>query len=73
MNFYCQKLVGDAEFNIAEWNEQYKQVLEMGLSDAEQDKLLFGERECCKEQCFKCLAIVGERRKRTAELLNQQP
>lgn len=63
--FYCQKVVGDDEFSIDEWNKQFKicNDLEIKMPDEEQEE--------CPEQCFNCIAIVGERRKHTQELMNK--
>lgn len=72
MNFYCKKACGDPDFSIAEWNRKYNLAVDMGLSEVEKDKLLddrqFGLQILCEEQCFDCMAIVGERRNKTKSL-----
>ena len=65
MSFYCQHLTGDVNFSIDEWNKVHDQIQGMGLSEKEEKFILFGPQECCKEQCFDCMAIVGERRLKT--------
>lgn len=66
MAFYCQNLIGDANFSIKEWNEQYKICNDLGI------KIPSEPKECCKEQCFECMAIIGERKKKTNDLINKQ-
>lgn len=61
--FYCQRLVGDAEFSIDEWNKQFKVCYDLGI-DMPSDDL-----EPCKEQCFVCMAIVGERQLKTKKII----
>ena len=56
VHFYCQKLCGDANFSINEWNRQFEICNAAGIEMPEDDL------EGCKEQCFDCLAIVGETR-----------
>jgi len=63
--FYCQKVCGDAEFSIDEWNEQFALCNELGIEMPE-------EPEPCTTQCFKCIAIVGEQRIKTKKLMQQQ-
>lgn len=70
-NFYCQKECGEVGFSIDEWNESFIEIQKMPISEAEKEKLLNGED--CKKQCFDCMAIVGERRSKTKELINQLP
>jgi hypothetical protein len=64
-HFYCQKLTGDENFSIEEWNQVYDSIKDAGLSEAEENRILFGDEEGCKEQCFACMAIVGQRRLKT--------
>lgn len=59
-NFYCQQKCGHVDFSIVEWNKLSKEIDAMPISQKEKDKLLHGEP--CKEQCFDCVAIVGETR-----------
>lgn len=63
-NFYCQIKCGEVGFSIEEWNEVYKSV--QGLSEEDQRKILDGIP--CEEQCFACMAIVGERRNKTKSI-----
>lgn len=66
-NFYCQQLCGEVGFSIKEWNKSYIEINKMQISEVEKRKLIDGEP--CVEQCFACIAIVGERRLKTAELM----
>ena len=68
-NFYCQQKCGQVDFDIGEWNESYKEINAMPISEAEKRKLIDGEP--CKEQCFDCIAIVGEQRSKTQKLINK--
>lgn len=63
MNFYCQQKCGEVDFSIEEWNKAFKEIMAMPISEAEKNKLLNGEP--CKEQCFDCIAIVGEQRQKS--------
>jgi hypothetical protein len=65
---YCQKVCGDENFSIEEWNNTYNSINNSGLTEAEENYILFGSGEECKEQCFSCMAIVGERRLKTKQL-----
>jgi hypothetical protein len=58
-HFYCQKLVGDANFSIDEWNKQFKICNDLEIEMPPEPT------EGCKEQCFDCMAIVGEQRLKT--------
>lgn len=60
--FYCQKVVGDANFSITEWNEQFKLCNDLGID-------MPPEPEPCTEQCFECLSIVGARRMKTESII----
>ena len=60
MNFYCQNKCGQENFNIDEWNKKFLLGLQMNLGEKEMFKLL--DREDCIQQCFDCIAIVGETR-----------
>jgi len=61
-NFYCQQKCGEVDFSIDEWNKRYLEIEAMPISQAEKDKLIDGEP--CEKQCFDCMAIVGETRKK---------
>lgn len=67
-HFYCQNLTGDVNFSIEGWNATYESIKGAGLTEAEENYILFGSGEGCKEQCFACMAIVGERRNATKKL-----
>jgi chaperonin GroES len=60
--FYCQRVVGDAEFSIEEWNKQFKICCDLDIEMPD-------EPEPCTKQCFDCMAIVGERQLKTKKLL----
>lgn len=64
---YCQKVIGDINFSIEEWNEQFALCNKLGI-----DCPTNGGGEECKEQCFECAAIVGERRLKTQKLIEKQ-
>lgn len=66
-NFYCQQKCGIVGFSIDEWNKAYKEINAMPISEAEKQRLIDGEP--CTEQCFDCMAIVGERRIKTRKLI----
>lgn len=66
-NFYCQIKCGEVDFSIDQWNESYKQIMAMPISDEGKDKLI--NPEPCKEQCFSCVVVVGERRLKTKQLI----
>jgi len=64
--FYCQNVCGEIDFSIDEWNEAYAYCNEMGIEGKDRDDIL--NPPACEEQCFDCMAIVGDRRKKTKEL-----
>lgn len=66
--FYCQKVCGDVEFSIDEWNKAFKYCNDAGIEGVERDKILNPELFPCTEQCFACMAAVGERRIKTKSL-----
>jgi hypothetical protein len=66
--FYCQNVSGDVNFSIEEWNKAYHEVKDMS---EEIQRLVLDDPPPCKEQCFACMAIVGEARKRNNESLNK--
>lgn len=66
-SFYCQNLCGDIDFSIDEWNEAFKYCNDNNLSEEETKKIL--RPGGCKEQCFACMAIVGERRNKTNSIV----
>ena len=61
-NFYCQQKCGEVDFSIDEWNKSYLEIEAMPIPQAEKDKLIDGEP--CDKQCFECMAVVGETRKK---------
>lgn len=63
--FYCQKVCGDVNFSIKEWNEAMKYCDGAGIEGIERDKILNPELFPCNEQCFSCMVIVGKRRLKT--------
>lgn len=66
LNFYCQQKCGHVDFSIKEWNEAYKEINAMPISEEEKQKLIDGEP--CEKQCFDCVAIVGETRLKNKKL-----
>lgn len=65
--FYCQKTCGSEDFTIEEWNKVSEDLEETNLSQQEKWDILFPPH--CEKQCFDCMAIVGERRLKTKELI----
>lgn len=59
-NFYCQIKCGEVGFSIEEWNESYKELEKLPLTEAEKDAILHPEP--CKVQCDACINIVLDRR-----------
>lgn len=66
--FYCQKVCGDEEFSIEEWDSIFRLCLKLGLSEREMNNILEGEP--CKTQCEACACIVGEQRIKTQTLIS---
>ena len=66
-NFYCQRMCGDTNFSIDEWNSVERSIRH--LPQKQQDNILFPETlGQCNKQCFDCMAIVGERQLKTKTL-----
>ena len=65
-NFYCDNKAG-GDFDIAQWDKAFKKCIEQELTEEEIDKILEGDP--CKDQCFDCMAIVGNRRRETQALI----
>ena len=66
-NFYCQNICGEEGFSIDEWNKTYADLEKTNMSEKEKDLILFPPQ--CKNQCFDCIAIIGERRIKTQNLI----
>ena len=60
-DFYCKVKCGDPDFSIDEWNKAFIECCNMGVSEKEMSYILDGEP--CEEQCFDCLATVGDTQK----------
>ena len=58
MSFYCQKVCGDKDFSIEEWNRAYKYCDDAGIEGIERDKILNPELFPCKVQCENCMNVV---------------
>ena len=69
-NFYCQKICGDIDFSIEEWNEALKYCNNAGIEGEERDRILNPELFPCETQCFDCMAIVGKTRTKNKQLLS---
>lgn len=63
--FYCQNICGEVGFSIHEWNNALDYCDNAGIVGIDRDKILHPEKLPCAEQCFSCMAIVGERRNKT--------
>jgi hypothetical protein len=61
-NFYCQQKCGEVDFSIDEWNKAFQYCIDNNLSEKQTSEILEGKP--CKKQCFDCMAIVGETRKK---------
>jgi hypothetical protein len=66
MNFYCIKESG-GNFSIDEWCDTASALEKTNLSEQQKNTILFPPK--CKEQCFDCMAIVGERQLRTKNII----
>lgn len=64
-NFYCQIKCGEVGFSIDEWNKAFKEIEAMPISEV--DKYKLRNPEPCKDQCFDCIAIVGETRTKNSK------
>ncbi len=69
-NFYCQQKCGHVDFSIEEWNKSYDEIQNMPIKEKEKQKLIHGLP--CEEQCFDCMAIVGETRKKNQLIRERQ-
>ena len=65
-NYYCQQKCGEVDFSIDEWNKAFNYCIENNLNEKDTNKILDGEP--CTEQCFDCMAIVGETRIKNAKI-----
>jgi len=68
-HFYCQNICGDDNFSIDEWNKAFDEVKD---KSEEIQRLVLDPPPPCNEQCFDCIAIVGEQRKKTQKLLGHE-
>jgi len=59
-NFYCQQKCGEVGFSIDKWNEAFNYCVENNLSEEQINEILEGTP--CEQQCFDCMAVVGETR-----------
>lgn len=67
-SFYCCKGIFE-DWTIEEWNEKLKALEMANIPQEEKTKQLFPDY--CKEQCFRCMAVVGETRRKRAEYIKQ--
>jgi hypothetical protein len=68
-NFYCQKVCAAECFSIDDWNDAFRYCNENNIEGEERNRILHPDMFPCKEQCFDCMAIVGERQRRTREIV----
>lgn len=66
---YCQKVCGEEEFSIDEWNKTSISLDKTNLSEDQKNEILFPSS--CEKQCFDCMAIVGKRQIKTKQLIKQ--
>jgi len=72
-NFYCQRMCGDEEFSIDEWNETFHALEKTNMTEREKDEILNPEvLGTCDKQCFDCMSSVGSRRLKTQALIEKQ-
>lgn len=69
MNFYCQKVCGEQGFSIDEWNKASNDLDKTNLSEKEKQDILFPAK--CTNQCFDCIAIIGQRQSETKALMRK--
>lgn len=65
-SFYCQQKCGEVDFSIDEWNKAFEYCLEKNLPEEQMTEILEGKP--CDQQCFDCIAVVGETRSRNEKL-----
>ena len=63
--FYCQRISGDVDFSIDEWNKQFKICNGLGIDFPD-------DPEPCKTQCFECLEIVAKTREKNKVIFEKQ-
>lgn len=68
---YCKKVCGDDSFSIDDWNEAFYYCEENNIEGEDRDRILSPEMFPCEQQCFDCMATVGQRRIDTKELMNK--
>lgn len=69
-NFYCQRMCGDENFSIYEWNETFLALEKTNMTERDKDEILFPEvLGTCDKQCFDCMASVGSRRIKTKKTI----
>lgn len=56
--FYCQKVCGDVDFSIDEWNKAFEYCNDAGIEGIERDNILSPELFPCETQCEACMNIV---------------
>ena len=66
-NFYCRQKTGEVTSDPEYW-KYVDEIWKMDIPESEKRKLMDGPE--CKEQCFDCMAIVGERRIKTQKLID---
>ena len=70
--FYCQKVCGDANFSIKEWNKALKYCNDAGITGVERDKILSPELFPCKNQCDACINIVLDTQMKNKKLFEKK-
>jgi len=65
--FYC-KIHSGSLYSIEEWNLTQKSLEFTNLTEKEKQDILFPK--VCNNQCFDCMAEVGETRLKTQKLIN---
>lgn len=69
-NFYCQQKCGEVGFSIDKWNEAFDYCIENNLPEKQVAEILEGTP--CEKQCFDCMAVVGETRKKNQLIRERQ-
>lgn len=57
-DFYCQKVCGEVDFSIDEWNKAFQYCEDAGIEGEERDRILSPELFPCENQCEDCINIV---------------
>ena len=74
-NFYCQRVCGEVDFSIDEWNRKNKLCNDLNIEGIERDRILNPDLFPCEIQCDECINIVldtQEKNKNKIKVWNQE-